>query len=150
MYYIRTYITVLREWPDISDFRSWLLMVTKLAKCKDNAGSSGNDSVNKVHLPSWIWQKRVLTFSTSKGQIHVRTVMNNYLNNWAFNGKIDCIKAVFCWESISENHFSSHVTYCVFINFYSLRCMILRFFVAWSLPCMKNCAVKEKSVRVTT
>lgn len=32
-------------------------------------------------------------------------VRNNYLNNWAFKEKIDCLKAVFCGESIRGNHF---------------------------------------------
>lgn len=48
----------------------------------------------------------MLTFTVSRGQIPVAIVRNNYLNNWAFKEKIDCLKAVFCGESIRENHFS--------------------------------------------
>lgn len=48
----------------------------------------------------------MLTFTASGGQIPVAIVRNNYLNNWAFKGKIDCLKAVFCGESIRGNHFS--------------------------------------------
>lgn len=44
---------------------------------------------------------------TSNGQIHVAFAMNNYLNNWSPHQKIDCIKAVFVWKSISGHHFSS-------------------------------------------
>ncbi len=44
---------------------------------------------------------------TSNGQIHVAFAMNNYLNNWSPHQKIDCIKAVFIWKSISGHHFSS-------------------------------------------
>lgn len=48
----------------------------------------------------------MLTFTASRGQIPVAIVRNNYLNNWAFKEKIDCLKAVFCGESIRGNHFS--------------------------------------------
>lgn len=48
----------------------------------------------------------MLTFTASGGQIPVAIVRNNYLNNWAFKEKIDCLKAVFCGESIRGNHFS--------------------------------------------
>lgn len=48
----------------------------------------------------------MLTFTVSRGQIPVAIVRNNYLNNWAFKEKIDCLKAVFCGESIRGNHFS--------------------------------------------
>lgn len=47
----------------------------------------------------------MLTFTASRGQIPVAVVRNNYLNNWAFKEKIDCLKAVFCGESIRGNHF---------------------------------------------
>lgn len=47
----------------------------------------------------------MLTFTASRGQIPVAVVRNNYLNNWAFKEKIDCLKAVFCGESIKWNHF---------------------------------------------
>lgn len=47
----------------------------------------------------------MLTFTASRGQIPVAIVRNNYLNNWAFKEKIDCLKAVFCGESIRGNHF---------------------------------------------
>lgn len=48
----------------------------------------------------------MLTFTASEGQIPAAIVRNNYLNNWAFKEKIDCLKAVFCGESIRGNHFS--------------------------------------------
>lgn len=48
----------------------------------------------------------MLTFTACRGQIPVAIVRNNYLNNWAFKEKIDCLKAVFCGESIRGNHFS--------------------------------------------
>ena len=58
--------------------------------------------------------KKMLTFITSKGQIREAIVRNNYLNNWTFNEKIDCIKAVFCEESIRGNHFSALLTSCFY------------------------------------
>lgn len=68
--------------------------------------------------------KKMLTFTTSKGQIHKAVARNNYLNNWAFNEKIDCIKAVFWGESIRGNHFSGP-WHTAFINICCLKCMIL-------------------------
>ena len=47
----------------------------------------------------------MLPYTASRGQIPVAVVRNNYLNNWAFKEKIDCLKAVFCGESIRGNHF---------------------------------------------
>ena len=74
------------------------------------------ETVNKKSLKE---TKRNAYFHHVKGQIHVAVVMNNYLNDWAFNEKIDCIKASFCWKSIRGNHFSTLLTYCFFINSYS-------------------------------
>lgn len=48
---------------------------------------------------------KMLTFTVSRGQIPVTVVRNNYLNDWAFKAKIDCLKAVFCGESIRRDHF---------------------------------------------
>lgn len=47
----------------------------------------------------------MLTFTASRRQILVAIVRNNYLNNWAFKEKIDCLKAVFCGKPIRGNHF---------------------------------------------
>lgn len=48
-------------------------------------------------------------------------VRNNYLNNWAFKEKTDCLKAVFCGKSIRGNHFFWLPDVVFFINFCSQK-----------------------------
>lgn len=87
----------------------WQIENELFYKCRQRALSRTvakklNEYNKKWYEPFYEWQK-MLTFTVSKGQIPVAVVRNNYLNNWAFKEKIDCLKAVFCGESIRGNHF---------------------------------------------
>lgn len=92
----------------------------------------------------------MLTFTASEGQIPAAIVRNNYLNNWAFKEKIDCLKAVFCGESIRGNHFSCLLD-IVFLLISTRRdaWFFGAFFAARSLACMMNYAAWGEVIKWT-
>lgn len=87
----------------------------------------------------------MLTFTASRGQIPVAIVRNNYLNNWAFKEKIDCLKAVFCGESIRGNHFSWLLDIVFLLISTRKDAWFFGFFAALSLACMMNYAAWGES-----
>lgn len=96
---MRVYVCVFFDFSDKQRMNSFINVLSGAAAQKLN-------EYNKNGMSRFTRDKRCLLLQRPEDKFSVAIVRNNYLNNWAFKEKIDCLKAVFCGESIRGNHFS--------------------------------------------